>query len=278
MTHDIPNLLLNTGASIPQLGLGTSPLNDADAADAVASAAELGYRHVDTATRYGNEAGVGEGLRRSGLPREDWFVTTKLDGEFQGGGKAVGGLEAALDRMGLEYVDLLLIHWPLPQRGLFVDTWRTFEMLHADGRARAIGTSNFTAAHLEVLLAETEVVPAVNQLQISPAIPREQQRAFDSAHGIVTESWSPLGGTDGSILGSPVLAAIGHKHEKSPAQIVLRWHTQNGLVAIPRSARPERMAQNLAIFDFELDADDLTALATMSLGPDAGVDSDRIGH
>jgi 2,5-diketo-D-gluconate reductase A len=278
MSPAIPSLTLNTGASIPQLGLGTWPLNDADVADALASAAELGYRHVDTATKYGNEAGVGEGLRRSGLPRGEWFVTTKLDGEFQGDDRAIGGLNAALDRMGLDYVDLLLMHWPLPQRGLFVDTWRTFEKLHADGRARAIGTSNFTPVHLEKLLAETDIAPAVNQLQISPAIPRDAARAFDRSHGIVTESWSPLGGSDDSILGDPVLATIGKKHGKSPAQVVLRWHLQNGLVAIPKSASPARMAENLTIFDLELDADDLAALATLSLGPDAGVDSDRIGH
>ena len=194
MTVSIPNVLLNTGASIPQLGLGTWPLNDAEVADAVVTAAELGYRHVDTATKYGNEAGVAEGVRRSGLARDEWFVTTKLDGEFQGDDRAIGGLEAALDRMRFDYVDLLLIHWPLPARGQFVSTWRTFGKLMADGRARAIGTSNFTPAHLEVLLAETGIVPAVNQLQISPAIPRDTARAFDAAHGIVTESWSPLGG------------------------------------------------------------------------------------
>jgi len=278
MSIAIPNVVLNTGASIPQLGLGTWPLNDAELADAVVSAAGLGYRHVDTATKYGNEAGVGEGVRRSGVPREEWFVTTKLDGEFQGDDKAIGGLEASLDRMKFDYVDLLLIHWPVPRRGLFISTWRTFEKLLAEGRARAIGVSNFKPAHLEVLLAETGIVPAVNQLQISPVIPREASREFDSAHGIVTESWSPLGGSDGSILGEPVLASIGAKYGKSSAQVVLRWHVQHGLVAIPKSATPARMADNLAIFDFELDADDLVQLAALSGGPDAGVDSDRTGH
>jgi 2,5-diketo-D-gluconate reductase A len=278
VSYFIPNITLNTGAAIPQLGLGTWPLNDAEVADAVVAAAEIGYRHVDTATKYGNEAGVGEGVRRSGLARADWFVTTKLDGEFQGDDRAIGGLAAALDRLKFDYVDLLLIHWPLPKRGEFVSTWRTFEKLMADGLARAIGTSNFTPAHLEVLLAETGIVPAVNQLQISPAIPRESSRAIDSAHGIVTESWSPLGGEGAPLLGDPALAALGEKHGKSPAQVVLRWHVQNGLVAIPKSATPSRMADNLAIFDFELDADDLAQLATLSQGPDAGVDSDRTGH
>ncbi|MFC5502335.1 aldo/keto reductase [Lysinimonas soli] len=274
----IPSVLLNTGASIPQLGLGTWPLDDAQAADAVVAASELGYRHIDTATKYGNEAGVGEGIRRSGIPREEFFVTTKLDGGFQGGGRAVGGLQAALDRMRFDYVDLLLIHWPLPERGLFVDTWRTFETLLHDGRARAIGTSNFTPRHLEILLAATEVVPAVNQVQLSPEIPRADHRAFDAAHGIITESWSPLGGSGGSLLDSPVLAAIGEKHGRSPAQVTLRWHVQNSLVAIPKSSSPTRMAENLAVFDFELDAADLEQIATLSLGPDAGVDADRVGH
>jgi 2,5-diketo-D-gluconate reductase A len=278
MTVSIPNVPLNTGATIPQLGLGTWPLNDAELADAVVSAAELGYRHVDTATKYGNEAGAGEGVRRSGVPRDEWFVTTKLDGEFQGDDRAIGGLDAALDRMKFDYIDLLLIHWPLPQRGDFVSTWRTFEKLMADGRARAIGTSNFKPAHLEILLAETGIVPAVNQLQISPAIPRDTSRAFDRVHGIVTESWSPLGGEGASLLSEPALAAIGVKYGKSPAQVVLRWHVQNGLVVIPKSASPSRMADNLAIFDFELDTEDLAQLATLDGGPDAGVDSDVTGH
>ncbi|HXR45700.1 MAG TPA: aldo/keto reductase [Pseudolysinimonas sp.] len=274
----VPLIPLSSGTSIPQLGLGTWPMDDAEVADAVVAAAELGYRHIDTATRYGNEAGVGDGVRRSGIPREEFFVTTKLDGEFQGGDKAIGGLDAALDRMGFAYVDLLLIHWPLPGRGLFVDTWRTFERLFADGRARAIGVSNFTSGQLERLLAETDVVPAVNQLQISPAIPREQQRRFDAEHGIVTQSWSPLGGAAGSLLHSPVLAAIGDKHGRSAAQVALRWHVQNGLVVIPKSGDPARMAENLAIFDFALDDDDLARIATMSEGRSAGVDSERTGH
>src|SRR5690606_19204102 len=164
----VPAIPLNTGAAIPQLGLGTWPLDDAEVADAVVTAAELGYRHIDTATKYGNEAGVAEGIRRSGIPREELFVTTKLDGNFQGDDRAIGGLEAALERMRFDYVDLLLIHWPLPQRDRYVSTWRTFARLHADGRARAIGVSNFTPAHLERLFAETEVVPAVNQIQLDP--------------------------------------------------------------------------------------------------------------
>ena len=274
----IPSIPLNTGATIPQLGLGTWPLDDAEVADAVEAAAALGYRHIDTATRYGNEAGVGEGIRRTGIPREEFFVTTKLDGEFQGGDRAIGGLEAALDRMGLDYVDLLLMHWPLPQRGLFVDTWRTFEKLHADGRARAIGVSNFRTEHLDTLLAETSIVPAVNQIQLNPHVTRPAQRAYDAEHGIVTESWSPLGGQGAGVLDEPVVQRLAERLGRTPAQVVLRWHVQQGLVAIPKSASPERMRDNLAIFDFELADADLAELATLSKGPDAGVDSNVEGH
>ena len=274
----IPTIALNTGAGIPQLGLGTWPLNDAQVADAVAAAAEIGYRHIDTATRYGNEAGVGEGVRRSGIPRGEFFVTTKLDGQFQGDDKAIGGLEAALDRMGFDYVDLLLMHWPLPARGQFVDTWRTFEKLHADGRARAIGVSNFRTEHLDTLLAETDIVPAVNQIQLNPHVTRPAQRAYGEEHGIVTESWSPLGGQGASILAEPVVAEVAERSGRTPAQVVLRWHVQQGLVVIPKSASPERMRDNLAIFDFELTEADMVALGTLSRGPDAGVDSNVEGH
>ena len=274
----IPSILLNTGASIPQLGLGTWPLDDAEVADAVEAAAALGYRHIDTATKYGNEAGVADGIRRTGIDRGEFFVTTKLDGAFQGDGRAAGGLDAALDRMGFDYVDLLLIHWPLPKRGLFVDTWRTFERLHAEGRARAIGVSNFRPEHLEVLLAETEVVPAVNQIQLNPRVPRSDHRAYDAEHGIVTESYSPLGGQGARVLDDPVVRRIARNLDRTPAQVVLRWHVQQGLVAIPKSASPERMRDNLAIFDFELTASHLAELATLSQGPDAGVDSNVDGH
>ncbi|NYD75566.1 aldo/keto reductase [Leifsonia soli] len=277
MTPSIPSLPLDGGGSIPQIGLGTWPLDDAEVEKAIIAAAELGYRHVDTAVKYGNEVGVGRGLTRSGLARDDWFVTTKLDGTYQGEDRAVGGLDDSLARLGLDYVDLLLIHWPLPKRDQYVSTWETFIRLREAGKARAIGVSNFKPAHIDRLIAETGVTPAVNQIQLSPAIPRREQRAYDSEHGIVTESWSPIGGT-GDLLAEPVLARLADKHGRTPGQIVLRWHVQNGLVAIPKSRDPERMAQNLAVFDFELDADDLSALDTLDKGPDAGVDSDRSGH
>ncbi len=274
----IPDLPLNTGAPIPQLGLGTSPMNDAQATDAVVAAAEAGYRHFDTATRYGNEAGVAEGMRRTGIDRGELFVTTKLDGEFQGGDRAIDGLEAALDRMKLDYVDLLLMHWPLPQRGQFVSTWHTFEKLHSDGRARAIGVSNFKPAHLDTLLAEAAIVPAVNQIEINPFVTREEQRGYGAKHGILTESWSPFGGSGARVLASPVITAIAERAGRTPGQVVLRWHVQNGLVVIPRSKSPERIAENAAVFDFELSDGDMAEIATLSRGPNAGVDSDREGH
>jgi len=274
----VPSLALNSGGSIPQLGLGTWPLDDTDVEKAVMAAAELGYRHVDTAVKYGNEIGVGRGVAASGVPREDWFVTTKLDGEYQGQDRAVAGLDASLDRLGLEYVDLLLIHWPLPARGEFVSTWETFIRLREARKARAIGVSNFKPAHIDALIAATGVVPAVNQIQLSPAITRREQRAYDTEHGILTESWSPLGGGSDDLLSSRVLARVAEKHDRTPAQTVLRWHLQNGLVVIPKSANPQRMADNLGAFGFELDADDLAALDTLDEGPDAGVDSDRSGH
>jgi 2,5-diketo-D-gluconate reductase A len=274
----IPTVPLNTGAPIPQIGLGTWPFTDDEAADAVVAAAEAGYRHFDTATRYGNEAGVAEGMRRTGVPRDELFVTTKLDGEFQGGDRAIGGLEAALERMKLDYVDLLLMHWPLPSRGQFVSTWKTFEQLHSDGRARAIGVSNFKPAHLEVLLGEVSIVPAVNQIEISPFAPREDHVAYGAKHGIVTQSYSPLGGQDTSALrDAPELVPIAEAHGRSVAQVVLRWHVQRGLVPLPKSANPARMAENADVFGFELTPDDMAAIARLER-PGSGVDSDREGH
>ncbi|MFK0003183.1 aldo/keto reductase [Paenarthrobacter sp. NPDC090522] len=272
-----PLIELNDGFKIPQLGLGTWPLNDAQVAEAVVEAVSRGYRHIDTAVKYGNETGVGNGIRNSGVDRNELFITTKLDGEFQGSGKAVAGLDGSLKRLGLDYVDLLLIHWPLPRRDEFVSTWKTFEELQASGKVRSIGVSNFKPAHLDRLFAETDIIPAVNQIQVSPSIPRALARDFNQSHGIVTESYSPLGASS-ELLNAPVLARIGEKHGKSPGQVVLRWHVQQGLVAIPKTSNPQRMQENLDVFGFELDQDDLAGLQTLDGGPDAGVDSDVQGH
>lgn len=273
-----PLIDLNDGNRIPQLGLGTWPLDDEQVAAAVVHAVEAGYRHIDTAVKYGNERGVGNGIRASGVDRSELFITTKLDGEFQGHDRAVAGLDGSLKRLGLDYVDLLLIHWPLPGRDQYVSTWQTFERLQAQGKVRSIGVSNFKPAHLERLMAETDVVPAVNQIQLSPAITRTAEREFHARHGIVTESYSPLGGSGAGLLGAPILTQLAEKHGKTPGQLVLRWHIQNGLVTIPKTASPERMAENLDVFDFALDPQDLAELSILDEGPAAGNDSDKTGH
>jgi len=273
----VPSIPLNDGTAIPQLGLGTWPLDDAEVSDVIQTAAGLGYRHIDTAAKYGNEKGVGAGIAASGIARDELFVTTKLDGAFQGDDRAIAGLEASLDRLGLDHVDLLLIHWPLPKRGEFVSTWRTFIELRDRGLTRSIGVSNFKPAHLETLIGETGVVPAVNQIELNPLVIRTAERAANASHGIVTESWSPIGGDGASVLDSPVIATIAEETGKSAGQVVLRWHVQQGLVAIPKSRTPSRLADNIAIFDFEL-TDAQLAEITKLAQPGLGVDSDLTGH
>jgi len=277
MTVSVPSLTLNDGHTIPQLGLGTWPLKDKEVAETIVTATGIGYRHIDTAAKYGNEKGVGEGIKRSGVPREELFVTTKLDGKHQGDDKALAGLEESLKKLKLDYVDLLLIHWPLPKLGKFTSTFRTFKKLQDAGLVRSIGVSNFKPKHLDTLIDGTGIVPAVNQIELDPTITRDEQRAYNEGRGIITESWSPLG-AGGELLKLPALAAIADAHGKTPAQVVLRWHIQNGLVAIPKSSNVERLAANLDVFDFELTTADLSSIAGLSHGPDAGVDSDRSGH
>ena len=272
-----PTIRLNNGNTIPQIGLGTSPLNDEEVTPLVVAAIEAGYRHIDTAYRYNNERGVGQGIRDSGIDREDLFVTTKLDGPFQGDDRAIGGLDESLRRLGLDYVDLLLIHWPLPQRNEYVSTWKTFEKLVAAGKARSIGLSNFKPAHIERLLAESTIRPAVNQIQLNPRITRPDQRDYHMEQGILTEAWSPLGaGSD--LLENPTLAAIGANYGKTPGQVVIRWHLELGTVAIPRSANPGRIAQNIDIFNFGLTSDEIATISALDTGEEQGVDSDTMGH
>ncbi|MFN0028686.1 MAG: aldo/keto reductase [Acidimicrobiales bacterium] len=273
-----PLLMLNSGAGMPQIGLGTWPMNDAEVADAVVSAIQVGYRHFDTALAYGNEAGVAEGVRRSGIDRAEVFITTKLNGDFQGEDRAIAGLQASLDRMRLDYVDLLLIHWPLPARGQFVSTWHTFEQLYHQGRARSIGVSNFKAEHLATLAQHASVAPAVNQIQLNPYITRDQQRHYGTEHAVTTVAWSPLGGDGARILQNATVADIAQRIGRSVGQVVLRWHVQRGWAAVPKSANPARLAENLAVFDFALSDADMAALNALSRGPDAGVDSDQAGH
>jgi 2,5-diketo-D-gluconate reductase A len=272
-----PTIPLSNGSNIPLIGLGTSPLNDRQIAPLVVTAIEAGYRHIDTAYRYNNEKGVGQGIRDSGIDRESLFVTTKLDGQFQGKDRAIGGLHESLQRLGLDYVDLLLIHWPLPQRDEYISTWKTFEKLVAAGKARSIGLSNFKPAHMDRLLAEATIRPTINQIQLNPRTTRTEQRAYNAAHGIVTEAWSPLGaGND--LLENPTLATIAEKYGKTPGQVVLRWHIELGIVAIPRSSNPRRIAQNIDIFDFALTNDEIASISSLDTGNEPGVDSDKSGH
>jgi 2,5-diketo-D-gluconate reductase A len=273
----IPAVTLNNGVQMPQIGLGTWPLKDHDAAPVMVTAIEAGYRHIDTAFRYGNQRGVGQGVRDSGIAREELFITSKLDGEFQGENRAIAGLDACLQQLQMDYVDLLLIHWPLPQRNDYVSTWKTFETLVASGKVRSIGVSNFTPAHLDHLLAETTICPATNQIQLSPRITRPDQVAYGRAHGIVTVSWSPLGqGSD--LLSDPTLVAIAQKYGKTTAQVVLRWNIELGLVPIPKSSNPVRLVQNLDIFDFALTSAEIAAITALDTGAEKRVDSDVDGH
>lgn len=273
----IPTLRLNDGHGIPQIGLGTASLDDDTVARVIVTALEAGYRHIDTAFRYGNQRGVGKGIRDGGIAREALFVTTKLDGEFQGDDRAIDGLDQCLRQLGLDYVDLLLIHWPLPWRNEYLSTWKSFEKLAAAGKALSIGVSNFKPAHLDTLLAEAQIRPVANQIQLDPRIGRPEQVAYDRAHDIVTVAWSPLGQGHG-LLNEPILRSIAAKYGKSPAQVVLRWNVELGLVTIPRSSNPGRLAQNLDLFDFALTADEIAALSALDTGAEPRVDSDTQGH
>jgi 2,5-diketo-D-gluconate reductase A len=220
---------------------------------------------------------VGKGIRDSGINREELFVTTKLDGEFQGNERAIAGLDECLRQLGMDYVDLLLIHWPLPQRDEYIPTWKTFEKLVNAGKVLSIGVSNFKPAHLNRLLGEATIRPAVNQIQLNPRITRPDHVAYDRAHEIVTVAWSPLGqGND--LLNEQTLATIAATYGKTPAQVVLRWDIDLGIVAIPRSSNPERLAQNIDIFDFTLTADEVAAISALDTGAEKRVDSDTMGH
>ncbi|WP_308295418.1 aldo/keto reductase [Streptomyces sp. MUM 178J] len=267
----VPSLRLNHGGAMPQLGYGVWQVPDDEAAQAVGTALRAGYRSVDTAAIYGNEKGAGRAVADSGLPREDLFITTKVWNDAQGYDTTLRAFDASLERLGLDHVDLYLIHWPLPSRDLYVDTYRALEKIHADGRARAIGVSNFLPEHLERLIGETSVVPAVNQVELHPQLQQSGLRAFHAEHGIRTEAWSPLGQGRG-LLEVPAIVAVAQKHGRTPAQVVLRWHLQLGNVVIPKSVTPSRIAENIDLFGFELDADDMAVFAALDegrrLGPD----------
>lgn len=266
----VPYVTLNTDARIPQLGLGVFQIPPEDTEGVVATALASGYRSIDTAARYNNEAGVGAGIAAFGLPRDDVFVTTKLANEDQGYESAHAAFRHSLAELKLDAVDLYLIHWPAPKRGEFLNCWRALEEIHADGRARAIGVSNFLVHHLEKLLVTATVVPAVNQIQVHPYLQQKELRAFNAAHGIRTEAYSPL--AQGAVLRDPVITAIATRLQRSPAQVVLRWHIQLGNIVIPKSVTPERIAANIDLFDFELTDDDMAAIESLDRGERIGFD------
>lgn len=263
--NKVPSVILNNGVEMPQLGFGVWQVPDDEAAKAVATALEAGYRSIDTAAIYENERGTGEAVAASGIPREELFVTTKLWNSEQGYDSTLRAFDASLERLGLDHVDLYLIHWPVPAKDAYVDTYRALEKIHAEGRARAIGVSNFLPEHLERLTAETGVVPAVNQIELHPQLAQAESRALHARLGIATEAWSPLGQGRG-LLDVPALVAVARKHGRTPAQAVLRWHLQLGNVVIPKSVTPSRIQENIDVFDFELDAEDMAAIAALDEG------------
>ncbi|MFD6315379.1 aldo/keto reductase [Streptomyces sp. JHA19] len=271
MSSKVPPIILNNGVEMPQLGFGVWQVPDAEAERAVATALEAGYRSIDTAAIYGNETGTGKAVAASGVPREDVFVTTKVWNSDHGYDSTLRAFDTSVKKLGLEYVDLYLIHWPTPARGTYVDTYKALEKLLADGRVRAIGVSNFLPEHLERLIEETSVVPAVNQIELHPHLQQHASRDFHAAHGIATEAWSPLGSGKG-LLEVPAIVAIAQKHGRTPAQVVLRWHLQIGNVVIPKSVTPSRIKENIDVFDFSLDDEDLAAISALNedrrLGPD----------
>ncbi|MFE1597285.1 aldo/keto reductase [Methylobacterium sp. ID0610] len=254
-----PTLTLNDGKRIPQLGFGVWKLADEDAPETVGLALEVGYRSIDTAAAYGNEAGVGRAIAASGIPREELFVATKLWNDAHGTDEALRAFDASLKRLGLDYVDLYLVHWPVPQRNAYVETWKALMRLREDGRARSIGVSNFTVAHLKRVIDETGSTPSVNQIELHPRFQQRELRAFHAEAGIVTEAWSPLG--QGAALEDPVIRGIADKHGRTAAQVILRWHLDLGQVAIPKSQNPARIRENADVFGFSLDEADHAAIA-----------------
>lgn len=266
-----PDLPLNDGSAMPQVGLGVWLTPPEVTAQAVRAALLAGYRLIDTAAGYENEAQVAEGVRASGIPRDEIFITTKLRNQDQGYEEALAACRRSLRRLGTDYVDLYLIHWPAPAHGRYIDAWRALARLRDEGAARSIGVSNFMIEHLRRIMAETGVAPAVNQIELHPGFQQTELRAFHAGQGIVTQSWSPLG--HGSLLKHPEIARIGARHGKTPAQAIVRWHIDSGLGVIPKSVRAERIAENFEVFDFRLDGEDMAAMAKLDdptgrIGPD----------
>jgi 2,5-diketo-D-gluconate reductase A len=271
----VPNVLLNNGIEIPQLGYGVWRVPAEETEKAVAAALDAGYRHIDTAKLYGNEAAVGAAVRASGLDRDEVFVTSKVWNDDQGYDATRRAFDATMERLGFDVLDLYLIHWPMPEQGLAADTWRAMEGLYKEGRIRAIGVSNFHPHHLRALLDHADVVPTVNQVELHPYLQQHEVREANTALGVATEAWAPLA-KGGDLLADPVIAQLADKHGRTPAQVVLRWHIQMDTIAIPKSVTPSRIAENLAIFDFELDEDDMAAVARLDRQHRTGPHPDEV--
>ena len=270
----IPTIRLNDGNAMPQVGFGVWRVSNDEAKSTVAGAVEAGYRSIDTASIYGNEEGVGEAVRAVSVPREELFITTKVWNDRQGYDSTLQAFDESLARLKLDYVDLYLIHWPMAGSETYRDTWRALIKLKQDGRARSIGVSNFMVEHLQRVIDETGVTPAVNQIELHPRFQQKELSAFHTANSIATEAWSPLG--QGTILADETMTAIGRKYGKTPAQVILRWHIDNGFIVIPKSVTPSRIRENVDVFDFSLDADDMRAIegldsASGRVGPDPAV-------
>ncbi len=272
----VPTITLNNGRAMPQLGFGVWRVSDDEAVAAVGEALRVGYRSIDTASLYRNESGVGRALADSGLPRGDVFLTTKLGNPDHGYDAALRAFDESLQRLGTDYVDLYLIHWPQPNRDQYVNSWRALQRIYADGRARAIGVSNFTERHLTRLADETDIVPAVNQIELHPYLAQREMRAFHADHGIATQGWSPLG-RGGALLADPVITALAQKYQRSAAQVVLRWHLQSGTIVIPKSVTPSRIAENLDVFGFELADDDMVGIDELDRDGRLGSHPDDVG-
>ncbi len=266
----IPQIELHDGVEIPQLGFGVFQVPPEDTRTVVENALEAGYRHIDTAGAYGNEKGVGEAIAASGIPREDLFVTTKLWNSQQGYDSALAGFESSLGRLGLEKVDLYLIHWPMPTEDLFVDTWRAFERIHEEGGSRTIGVSNFRVDDLERLEEEASTRPTVNQIELHPWLQQAELRQWHAEHGVATEAWSPL--AKSRHLDDETIVSIASAHGKSPAQAILRWHIQLDNIVFPKSVTPERIRENIDIFDFELSAEEMARIEGLESGERTGPD------
>jgi 2,5-diketo-D-gluconate reductase A len=259
----VPQISLNSGTSIPQLGFGVFRVDRTDAQRVIEDALGVGYRHIDTAAAYNNEAQVGAAIAASGIPRDELFITTKLANPDHKSGEIVPAFDASLEKLGLDYVDLYLIHWPMPDNGLYIRAWRQLERFYGEHSARAIGVSNFLVPHLETLLAATDIVPAVNQVELHPIFQQRELRDFAAEHGIAIESWGPLGQGKYNLFGMLAIEEIAAAHDRSPAQIVIRWHLQAGNIVIPKSNSRDRMRENFEVFDFELTPDEFVAMTAL---------------